>query len=465
VIYAFPAGGADRFGVLASPIVTDLAVIDAWWRREDPTRALRFDLAGFSGCASTLGRLDFARVPLQRGAEFYAPFQGRFGRIANDLFSPPFAFANQFKKYVVFYDGPVEEPNVCGTASGRPTEGPSFAVVYLGACGNDAGAGALNADVAVHELLHALGAVPSGAPHACAQSSGHVCDSGTDIMFPSTSGQALDAMLLDVGRDDYYGHGGSWFDVQDSGWLVHLDVALHQLAVTIEGVGTGRVDSDLPGIECPPACSIAWEGGSVLTLTATPGAGSRFAGWSGACAGAVACALRMDAPGSVVARFAVPVAVAVRIVSRGGTGSVVSEPPGLECADACTAEFDSGQVVGFRALPDPGSRFLGWGGACAGRGICSLTVAPGQTLTAAFGRASFLVSVRRTGAGRVTSRPAGISCGSRCAVPFRAGTAVRLAAKPARGWRFAGWSGACRGRGPCVVRATADRTVRATFRR
>jgi hypothetical protein len=470
VIYAFPAGGTDRFGALAGPIVTDLSVINAWWRREDPTRAPRFDLAPFPGCSSALGLLDFTRVQLQRGAEFYAPFPGRFGQLTAELAGPPFAFRNVFKKYLVFYDGPVEEPNICGTASGQPAIGGSFAIVYLGACGNDAGSGALNADVAVHELLHTLGAVPSAAPHTCAQGSGHVCDSEADIMFPSTSGDPLDAMQMDIGRDDYYGHVASWFDLQDSGWLAHLDAPLHQLAVAIVGsgverTGTGRVDSDLPGIECPPSCSIPWEGGTTVTLTATPGAGSRFAGWSGACSGTEACAIRVDAPQSVNARFAVPVVVAVRVVRRGGAGSVVSDPAGLECADACTAEFDSGQVVRFRAVPDPGSRFLGWAGPCAGRGVCTLTVTGGQSVTATFGRASFLVSVRRTGAGRVTSRPAGISCGSRCAAPFRAGTSVRLTAKAARGWRFTGWSGACRGRRACVVRATADRAVRATFRR
>jgi hypothetical protein len=465
VIYAFPAGGEDRFGTLAGPIVTDLAVADAWWRREDPTRTLRFDLAAFPGCASTIGRLDLARVPLQRGAEAYAPFPGRFGRLSSDLFGPPFAFANLFKKYLVFYDGPVQEPNTCGTGGGNPNQGASFAIVYLRACGNDAGAGALNAVVAVHELLHTLGAVPAGAPNTCAESSGHVCDTDTDLMFPSTSGDPLDAARLDVGRDDYYGHSGSWFDVQDSGWLAHLDVPLHPLTVAIEGSGTGRVDGDLPGIECPPACAIPWEAGMIVTLQATPGQRTRFAGWTGACSGVEPCALRIDGPRSVTARFALRVELAVRVLRQGGLGFVRSDPEGLDCSDACTAEFDSGQVVRLRAVPEPGSRFLSWSGACSGPGVCSVTVTGGQTVTAAFGRGTYRLSVRRTGAGRVTSRPAGISCGPRCAAFFRAGAPVRLRAIPAAGWRFAGWSGACRGRRACVVRATADRAVRATFRR
>ena len=33
----------------------------------------------------------------------------------------------------------------------------------------------------------------------------------------------LESRLLDVGRDDYYGHAGSWDDVQDSLFLERLD--------------------------------------------------------------------------------------------------------------------------------------------------------------------------------------------------------------------------------------------------
>src|SRR3954463_4629871 len=58
VVYAVPAGGADRFAQLVSPIATDMASIDAWWRNQDSTRTPRFDLASFTGCATTFGRLD-----------------------------------------------------------------------------------------------------------------------------------------------------------------------------------------------------------------------------------------------------------------------------------------------------------------------------------------------------------------------------------------------------------------------
>lgn len=43
LIYAVPADGADRFANAASQIATEVAAIDAWCRREDPSRTVRFD--------------------------------------------------------------------------------------------------------------------------------------------------------------------------------------------------------------------------------------------------------------------------------------------------------------------------------------------------------------------------------------------------------------------------------------
>jgi hypothetical protein len=365
--------------------VTDLAVIDAWWRREDPTRAPRFDLAPFPSCPTAIGRLDLAHVPLQRPSSFYAIISGPVSTISNELVLT-FGFSSRHKKYLVYYDGPVAEAGICGKADGHPSVGPSFAIVYIRACyAEPLGQGAQWAHVAVHELVHALGAVLPVAPNACPTSAGHVCDSDRDPMSATAAlGDPLETMFLDVGRDDYYGHSGSWFDVQDSGWLARLDAPQFPLTVAVAGAQTGLVTSDLPGIECPPACSIPWDSGTRVTLTATSTDRTRFLGWDGACTGTLPCLVTMDAARTMIARF---------------------------------------------------------------------------------GRAAYRLTVRLRGAGRVTSLPAGIACGRRCSALFPAETSVRLRATPAPSWRLAGSSGACRGRAACVVRATADRSVRATFRR
>ena len=68
-----------------------------------------------------------------------------------------------------------------------------------------------------------------------------------------------------------------------------------------------------------------------------------------------------------------------------------------------------------------------------------------------------------SGAGTVTSTPAGIDCGAFCSSGFNPGEVVSLTATPATGSVFAGWSGDCTGTGACSVTMDANRTVGATF--
>ena len=75
------------------------------------------------------------------------------------------------------------------------------------------------------------------------------------------------------------------------------------------------------------------------------------------------------------------------------------------------------------------------------------------------------VSRAGTGTGTVTSNPAGISCGAACSFQWWGGTTIALAAAAAHGSAFAGWSGACSGKGACSVSLGSDKSVRATFSR
>ena len=76
------------------------------------------------------------------------------------------------------------------------------------------------------------------------------------------------------------------------------------LSVAKVGTGSGSVQSSPPGINCGAACSVPFDDGAGVTLTATPVAGSAFAGWSGAgCSGAGSCTLTMSADQTVTAMF------------------------------------------------------------------------------------------------------------------------------------------------------------------
>jgi hypothetical protein len=386
VIYAVPADGPDQFGAYVHRIVTDLAAIDAWWRRQDPTRTIRFDLAPFAGCTTTAGQTDVSFVRLPHPSSSFVTLGSNLGAIAADLGA--LHLDARTKRYLVYYDGPTNELDICGTAFRDPTGnggGEFVAAIWLRACGGDIGAGDVQAAAAAHELLHSLGVLPRGAPHACRGDDGHPCDSPQDLMYPELS-QHFDSLVLDVGRDDYYGHGGSWFDLQDSRWLMRADVPPSALTLTVrQRVAQDKVTSDPVGIDCPSTCAVLFDTGSQVRLTAVPASGSRFAGWTGACAGASAsCTVTMDAAKAVEARFA-PSTFRLSLAVT-GKGSVRAPVVGLACARRCSAAVDADAVVRIRATAAKGWRFASWTGACRGRGACSVRVSRNSAVGVLFRR-------------------------------------------------------------------------------
>jgi len=105
------------------------------------------------------------------------------------------------------------------------------------------------------------------------------------------------------------------------------------------------------------------------------------------------------------------------------------------------------------------------GGGCSG--TCTTTIAAATTVSATFTLQQFPVTVTAdcTGAGTVTSAPAGIDCGATCTANCDFGTVVTLAAAPNAGSVFAGWSGAgCSGAGNCAFTVTGTTTITASYR-
>jgi hypothetical protein len=75
------------------------------------------------------------------------------------------------------------------------------------------------------------------------------------------------------------------------------------LTVGLAGAGSGTVSSG-SAIACPGDCSQEYQVAGQVTLTATPAAGSVFAGWSGDCSGTAAtCQVTMSVSRNVTATF------------------------------------------------------------------------------------------------------------------------------------------------------------------
>jgi hypothetical protein len=69
-----------------------------------------------------------------------------------------------------------------------------------------------------------------------------------------------------------------------------------------------------------------------------------------------------------------------------------------------------------------------------------------------------------TGSGSVASTPSGINCGTACSASYPSGTVVTVAATPASGSVFSGWTGGgCSGTDPCTMAGNGSVIMAAAF--
>ena len=370
VLYVIPSDGADRTVELAPRISGDVDEIAAWWRTQDAEREPRFDRASFP-CGP---QADIITLRLPDSATAITPGTVRFERIANAVTAT--TGTPGYEKHLVYYDGPTDNDRICGQGGGT-ADGPGIAIVYLSSC-----SGVPTPPVAAHELLHAFGALPAGGPpNACPDTRAHPCDSDTDLLYPFADTTPLGSLILDFGRNDYYGHSGGWLDVQDSLWL---RLVTRQVPLTLGIAGTGSVESDIPGVDCAASCTTEWDAGTSVSLDALAGEGQRFVRWSGACTGTLRCEVALSAAASVGVLFA-PARFGV-VVSVAGQGAVTGA--GAPCRLArCVRQAPSYAPLRLRATAAKGWRLAGWTGACSGRtAVCTLPMTRTSAVRARFAK-------------------------------------------------------------------------------
>ena len=152
----------------------------------------------------------------------------------------------------------------------------------------------------------------------------------------------------------------------------------------------------------------------------------------------------------------------VKLVAVGSGAVRLAAGSGLSITCPCTVRLEDGTRATIRAESSSTFGFLGWkGGGCTGAGpTCRLVANRNLTVTAVFSADAFRVFVTVKGKGRVTSDPRGIACPRRCTATFPASyDPIFLRARADRGYRFTGWTGACRGRGPCLRSILDDAAV------
>jgi hypothetical protein len=132
-----------------------------------------------------------------------------------------------------------------------------------------------------------------------------------------------------------------------------------------------------------------------------------------------------------------------------GEGGVSSSPAGIggctEALSPCEAEFEEGSTVTLTATPAAGSELTGWTGCTSETGSeCQVLMSAAASVTATFAPGPQLpLVIEVEGAGEVTGT--GIACteaagSAACEEDFAEGTQVAIAASPAIGSHFIGWT-------------------------
>ena len=190
-------------------------------------------------------------------------------------------------------------------------------------------------------------------------------------------------------------------DHQPEGTLITLRavyIPRYDLHVTKLGNGLGSVSStNISGISncgalVNPDCDETYDGGTTVTLQASPTAGSEFSGWGGACSGTNSvCTVTMDQAKNVTATFSLIKVLLIVSTTGNGSGHVTGSA-GINCnwngtvqSGACTATIDPGTAVSFTETPSSGSG--GYWKSCpnapAGT-ACSFTIYTQTTINADF---------------------------------------------------------------------------------
>jgi hypothetical protein len=203
-VYAVPADGQDRRLDESGALEGSIASFQAWLAAETSGPNLRVD--------TYQGSLDITFFRLAAPDATLAA-RGAFVRegVEQELRAAGFDRADRI--YAVYYDG--SSTTACGGAFWPPQLQGNAVVMYLrgrppGAFCENNGFAAASAPptyweyAMLHDLLHGLGFVATCAPHH--HLAGHVSDFANDLMWAGSQPWSFPARL-DIGRDDYYGHG------------------------------------------------------------------------------------------------------------------------------------------------------------------------------------------------------------------------------------------------------------------
>jgi hypothetical protein len=189
-VHAVPAG-SDPVPGISDAIRHELGLVDAWYRTQTGGLGPRWALDASGAIEVRTVTLDMSRSELEQ-AQFTSTVIESVQRAG---------VADPDDLFVIYID---VGKYSCGFSSG------TYAFLMMASCdiypsASTPGFPFGTSYLAAHELTHALGAVASCAPHH--GNSGHVVDDNRDLLYAGPNQRDWLNLMLDPGRDDYYGHG------------------------------------------------------------------------------------------------------------------------------------------------------------------------------------------------------------------------------------------------------------------
>ena len=158
-----------------------------------------------------------------------------------------------------------------------------------------------------------------------------------------------------------------------------------------------------------------------------------------------------------------------------GTGTVTTDPAGIDCGATCNGAFQAGSTVTLTAQPtDAYSLFSKWSGCATSAGnMCTVIMTTNKKVTATFNPTPTLqltVTQGHTNAGQGTitsdDLPMTINCGTDCKEKYLKGSVITLTAIARSGSVFKGWKAStspCTTIDPCAVTMDKAKSVQGIF--
>ena len=218
-------------------------------------------------------------------------------------------------------------------------------------------------------------------------------------------------------------------------------------------------------VSCSPACPGTYQYGTQITVSATPGTGYLFSGWTctgSPCSPAYSSPTTVTlgaAPSSAVANFAAqPYSFSA---TAGSGGSVSCAYSSNSAPTPCSSNYTFGTSILVSASPSSGYSFASWtcnpGAACSAS-ASNVLVTVGSGTTAAY--ANFAEISYSFAANAVPAAGGSVSCsgrGTSCSTSYPYGAQETVTAYPASGYSVTGWT--CTGAGVSCPGTGAAQTV------